>query len=198
MSYFRATVSRIALGTLANAALIGIGAVVAGTGLALTAVTLLEYVEMTPEMRELTCFLGSEHPDCPSFGAELQSLRDEMHATRREYDRLARDRAGLAAIEASVDEITLFEGFTAPDSGRAVTVGTTYRALVGDDPRPLSYYCYVNLGNGPFGEARNLHFRNSLGFKDIDDATLRAADVTPATLEYARSVCDPFIIGEHQ
>lgn len=188
------TISTFSMSMMGNALLLTAALLVALCGLAMTATTLIRYVEETPPLIQLQCFIGFERADCPEYGAELDALRGQKTAIEDALRQAEAKLAGLAAVERAVDEINLFENFNAPD-GQTVTVGTVYTALTNPNPRPEYHFCYLNLPAGDFGENRNLHFHGRLGPTPVSASELGHAGISEETLAYARSVCQPLLIG---
>ena len=179
-----------------NLVLLGLaGGVIAGS-VAVNALMLDKYVGGSPEARRIECLVGITHPDCPRYRAEIEKLEGDLSAMRGAREALERQLAGLRAVERAVDTVTLFETFTDPTSGREITVGTVYRKIVEATPKPEHFYCYLALGHGEAGEARNLHFYSSERDAWMSGTEAQKAGVSEATLAYARSVCRPLLIGE--
>ncbi len=191
------TASRSVISVLANALLLSIAAVIVISALTLTAIYLTDYLEETPAVKSLQCFVGFSRPDCPRYAEEMASIKADLEAMIRERELLDTQLKGLRAIETAVDEITLFESFTDPSSEMKVTVGTVYTEFVKSRPSPEAYFCYIDLPSGPAGEDRSLHFQSRRGPTTLSLETLRQADVSPVTLNYARSVCKAFEIGQN-
>ena len=162
----------------------------------LSAMTLIEHFEDTPELRVLQCAVGFERADCPEAQAEKKRLKDDLAAMTRQKDAIAGQIAGLRAVQNAVDEITLFVSHDDPHSDLEITVGTVYAEFVNAKPTPESHFCYIGLKAGKAGESRNLHFHSSsTGRRSISRAALRDAGVSRKTLDYGRKVCKPLLIG---
>lgn len=204
MKHLLGSVSRLTFSLFGNALLISVAGGVAACGVGLTALYLIEHIEETPALKSLQCFVGvPPRPDCPRYGEEMKRLRIERDAVIAErndviaeFNGIQRQLAGLRAIENAVDEITLFEHYIEPGSGSTIVVGTVYREFVNERPEPDSHFCYINLSNGSAGENRNLYFRSPSGPLSIPTSTLRDAGVRSETLEFGRSVCVPYVIGQ--
>lgn len=168
-----------------------VGAMVAG----LSAMTLIEHFEDTPELRVLQCAVGFDRADCPEAQAEKKRLKDDLAAMTRQKDAIAGQIAGLRAVQNAVDEITLFESFEDPNSDLSVSVGTVYTELVSERPTPDYHFCSIRLKKGGAGESRNLYFHGYEGRRSVSGAALRDAGVSRKTLNYGRKVCKPLLIG---
>lgn len=175
--------SQSSLSGFGSALLISAALGVALITVGVTALYVAKYAKLTPEMKTLQCLLGLR-PDCPDEMAKLRDLQEQM--------------ARLKSAEDQVDKITLFSVFTDPGSGLKVTVGTIYHKLSEPDRAP-PYYCYIDLAMAG-GVSRNLYIRSAgaSDFLTLDDATLRASGIGGETLDYARSVCQPLLIGDGQ
>ena len=189
------SVSRLSFSFVGNALLTGIGLAVAACGIGLTALYLIEHVDETPAMKTLQCWVGVPRPDCPRHGEKMERLRAELESIINQRDQIEGQLAGLRAIETGVNEITLFEHHTDPNSGLKVTVGTVYRQFVNDQPSPEAYFCYVNLRDGKAGESRNLYIQTRSGAVSVPASTLREVGVDTQTLEFGRTICKPYLIG---
>ena len=204
MKHLFGTISRLTFSLFGNALLMTVAGGVAACGIGLTALYLIEHIEETPALKSLQCFVGiPPRPDCPRYHEEMERLRIERDAVIAdrdavmvEYDDVQRQLAGLRAIENAVDEITLFEYHVEPDSGSTIVVGTVYREFVNEQPEPASHFCYLMLEDGDAGEDTNLWFRTSSGVVDVTPTTLRKTGITAESLEYGRSVCTPYLIGQ--
>ena len=188
------TVSRIGLSTIANTALTAVAGTVALCGIGLTALYLIDHVDETPAIRQLQCLVGIERADCPHQQEEVARLQrqlDELLARARAAED---DLRGLRAVN-DVDTVTFFQTHDAPDSSHNVHVGTVYSHLIGNPP-PQHHFCYIALPSGPAGESRHLHIYGRRGPIDISPSAMREAGITEATLRYAYSVCQPFLIGQ--
>ncbi len=194
MKQFFTEASRSFASAIANTLLLAIAAAIVTSALTLTALYLTEYLEETPALKSLQCFVGFSRPDCPRYAEEMTNLKANLEAMIKERQKLDRQLAGLRAVETAVDEITLFESHIDPASGRSITIGTVYAEFVDASPAPEYHFCYINLSDGTAGENRNLYFQNRNGEITIASGTLRQAGVSRATLSYARSVCKAFKI----
>ena len=179
-----------------NTALIAVNAAVAATVTGLSAMTLIEHFEDTPELRVLQCAVGFDRADCPEAQAEKKRLEDALAEKARKLAALSDRVTGLQAIETAVDEITLFESFEDPNSDLSISVGTVYTELVSERPTPDYYFCSIRLKKGRAGESRNLSFHGYEGRRSISGATLRDAGVSRKTLSYGRKVCKPLLITD--
>lgn len=181
-----------------NAALIGVNVIVAGTVVSLAALTIMENFEDTPEVRDLSCFVGVPRADCPKYQDALSKAQEELEETLQAKKTLDERLDGLRAIQTSVDEITMFQTYDDPNSAFDVVVGTVYTQFVEARPSPKSHFCYIQLSNGKAGESRNLYFRGSDGARNMSAKALNDAGVSFATLQFGRSVCKPFLIGSSE
>ena len=139
--------------------------------------------------------VGLDRVHCPKTQKALIAARDELAKLEKKKDALEELLAGLIAIENSVDQITLFDSSTHPASGLKVTVGTVYRQFVTPMPQPDHFYCYINLDGGGAAESRTLYVRRQGGAVAIEPNELLAVGVTEEALRFARSVCEPYLIG---
>ena len=192
MSGLLSSISRTSLSGFANMLLMGVALGVSTCGIGLTALYLMDNIEETPALTKIQCFVGFERPDCPDHLEKVAQMQQDLEDLLTRTQIAESQLEGLRAIE-SVDEVTLFNMHDDPASGYGVHIGTVYDRLTGN-PVPDHYFCYISLPNGPAGEGRNLHFHGSLGPIDFSSADLKAAGVTPATLSFARSVCQPFLV----
>ena len=201
---FLKRISHVFLGTLSKTILVFIALAMILCGLGLTALYLVRYVELTPEIRTLKCMIGFVHEDCPQYKTEMTALQDELKAlqdqksaTEQKLAQLkeaGKKLANLKRIEDAVDTVTLFKEHYDPVNNFRVTVGTAYSKLTETDVKPEYFFCYISLEDTQ-GVDRNLYVRNSSGDISISAQTLRQAGLSQDTLDYARSVCNPYLIG---
>ncbi len=187
--------TNLSLACMGNALQIAVAAGMAACAVGLMALYPIKYIEETPEWVSIQCRLGIvERPECPRYGEEMNALEGELEAlvakTRAAEGKLAR----LKLVEDSVDTITLFDTHDDPHSDLSITVGTRYTRIV-DAERAPSYFCYINLGHGDVKEDRHLSIRNPSGDVALNRSVLRKAGVSQETLDFARSVCTPTLIG---
>ncbi len=198
-------ISNVFLSVLANTVLTIIAIAVILCGIGLSTLYLIKYIDTdTPEIRTLKCMIGFVHEDCPQYKAEMTALQGQLQdlqaqklATEQkllELKDVGRKLENLRRIEDAVDTVTLFRQHIDPSSRLTITIGTEYSRLVDPDLSP-DYFCYINLPAGRFQEDRNLNFRNASGFKDFDRASLKQAGVSTETMKFAKSVCQPYLIG---
>ena len=180
----------------ASTSMLAVTGAVGVTALGLVTLTVMKHYEDTPEIKTLACALSLPRTDCPAYGAKLNRLEAEIEAMQLEKNQIEGRLSALSAIERSVDQVTLFETKTDPESGFEITVGTVYRTLTNAAPQPDHYFCYVKLENGPAGESRNLHFQVPSGPINVPASSLREAGVDADVLAFGRSVCTPFLIGK--
>lgn len=203
-------IARLGSSTLQHGALLTINIAVGTLIVGLIALTLMEQFRDTPQIRDLSCFVGIMRTDCPAYGEELKRLKSQnevIKAQNREMllqrDRIEEQRdqiesrmAGLQAIERSVDQVTLFEHVDDPNSELEVIIGTVYSSFTVEHPKPERYFCYINLPNSATGLSQFLDVRNINGWVSISRAKLRSAGVRQRTVDYAKSVCEPYLIGQ--
>lgn len=195
MNGFLEELARRAVGAAGNVVMFTMaGGVIAGS-VAVNALMFDKYVAGTPEFRSLQCMVGIMQPDCPHFRREMERLKGDLASMQETRDALERQLAGLRAVENAVDQVTLFESVTDPTSGREITTGTVYRRIVETAPKPERYYCYIALGQGDAGETRNLYFYTSNQGIWMSPTEAQKAGVSAATLAFAKSVCEPLLIG---
>ncbi len=180
---------------LQNTVLIAVNCIVGITVVSLIALMLIKNFEDTPEIRILSCAVGIERSDCPEYSAKVKQLEADLKEMIAQRKAIEDQLAGLRAVETTIDEITLFESHKDPHGGLEITVGTVYKELVNERPKPKNYFCYINLKNGKIGESRNLHIQDPSGPRSISPLTLRQSGVSKKTLEFARSVCNPLMVG---
>lgn len=183
---------------LANALLVVVMLTVATGGAGLTVLYLAEHVEETEGMKKLRCFVDPSYEGCHDQEAALNRLKDELAAMAGERERIEAQLAGLRAVETAVDEITLFQTHEVEGEEQDVVVGTVYTRLVEARPEPERHFCYLRLEEGTSGESRNFHFQTKDGSVEVSAAKLRKMGVASKTMEFARSVCKPLLIGEEQ
>ena len=194
MNGFLGSAARGITSVATNITLAGIAVGIASGGVALTAHYLADHIEKTPAMVKLMCLVQDSN-DCPDRKAELAALETELRRLIDEREELDDQLAGLRRLESSVDHVTLFETIDDPNSSLTVTVGTVYRKFVDAEPEPSSYFCYIDLRQGSAGESRNLHFKHSNSWADISADRLTEAGVSDTTYKFAKSVCEPTLIG---
>lgn len=170
----------------------------------LAALYLLKHLEETPEIIKLHCLLGISHVECPAYRHEMDELEEQKLSLEEQLQKLLEQSQkaesklhNLRRVESSVDEVTLFAAYDDPHSSLMVTVGTVYSKLVEPDSHP-QHFCYFTLGMGKAGEQRNLHFYSRNGSASLSDHDIYNAGISKDTLDYARSVCKPTLIGSGQ
>lgn len=190
------SLSRTGLSGFGNILLTGTAIAVATTGIALTGLYILKYTQETPEIIQLQCAVGVARADCPRYGAEMDALKTKLSDLSEKTAQAEGKLHNLRMVETAIDEVTMFASHDDPFSNYEVTVGTQYTRLVEPELSP-AYFCYISLGHGQAGEQRNLHFRNADGkVIELDVQTLSEAGISAQTMEFARSVCKPIIIGQ--
>lgn len=188
------TVSSWSVSTLGNGLLIATGSAVALCGVALLALYMVNHIQETPGMIRVRCMVQPSYEACPQHDAAIERLNGQLEAARREREALERQLAGLRAIQNSVDRITLFESHQDPDSGYGVMVGTVYRELVNAAPEPESYFCYIQLPNGPSGEDRLQDVRADGQMVQFSASMRRTLGIGASTLAFATEVCKPKLV----
>lgn len=185
--------SRAGLSAAGNLALATVAGGIALCGAGLTALYLIDNIRETPAVTEMLCLVGVERPGCPDRAEEEARLRRQFAELQARTQAAEAELRSLRAVD-DVRSVTFFQDYEAPDSQLTVKVGTVYSHLIGNPP-PEYHFCYIELPRGAAGESRHLAFHTQSGPATISAETLRAAGVSQATLEFARSVCRPLLIG---
>ncbi len=195
MKQFFHKIANTSLSAFGQMLLMSCAVLVALCGIGLTGLYLIKYVDRNaPEAVMLQCAVGVERPDCPSHLEELARLKAERQALQDDVAQIEGKLSAIERVENEVDMITLFDTHNDPHSDLTVGIGTRYTKL-NIHERP-TYFCYINLHSGEVNENRTLHFRDaSSGDIEISRSTLHKAGVSQDTLDFARSVCQPTLIG---
>ena len=186
VSFAKVVMVHTALGLIATS--VGLG------GIGLTTLYLAKYVDETPELVKLQCMMGVDRGDCPDQKAQITDLEAKLRQLSTKTAQAEKKLANLRTIEETIDTVTLFANHKDPSSPLGVTVGTVYTRLTEPDPTP-SYFCYISLLSTDTNVLRQLTFRTSSGPVTISSEKLAKAGVSPQTMNYARSVCKPTLIG---
>ena len=200
---FLRSISRALDRFIGSVLLTGVIAVIAGLGVLVIALYGTGHYKETESVLALRCLVQPDHLECPDQKAKVADLRAKLDGLAEKYDSLLSQRnavqnrlASLEAIETAVDEVTLFETFTEPETGIGIVVGTVYKSIMVGQPKPERHFCYIQLDHGVAGESRNLSFHSRRGPIEISEDTLAKANVKPVVLAYGRLVCEPFMIED--
>ncbi|MEM0951787.1 MAG: hypothetical protein AAGI66_06555 [Cyanobacteria bacterium P01_H01_bin.74] len=155
---------------------------------------LAKYVDETPELVKLQCMMGVDRGDCPDQKAQINDLEAKLSQLSNKTAQAEKKLTNLRAIENSIDTVTLFAKHTDPSSQLGITVGTIYKKLTEPDPEP-SHFCYISLFSTDTNVLRHLTFHDTTGPVSFTPKRLAQAGLSQKTLNYARSVCKPYLIG---
>lgn len=174
------------------------------SGLGLSGLYIAKYFKETPEMIKLGCFLGIELPECPQTQSKLDALRDTL-SSLEDKAKVVQDKlddaesklSRLRNVESQIDEAMLFEFHIDPTTKKTITIGTQYTKLIEPEKNP-EFFCYFNLGDDDSGASRSYYFKPSSIFSFFEDVKLKKLGFSDKTIEFARSICKPTLIGAGQ
>lgn len=191
----------VSVSALQKSALLATNIAVGGMVAGLTALTLMSHFEDTPEIRNLSCWIGLVREDCPQYRTDLDVARSTLREARmelaglnREKDRIDAQLESLIDLDARFDDATFFVRHDDPHSGRTIFVGTKFDSITAPSAKP-NFFCYVSLGTSDDGTSRSLTFGGRHGRKRVPDRVLTAHGLTRETLTFGQSVCEPLRIG---
>lgn len=200
---------------LQNAALLSVNVGVAALVIGLTALTLIEHFEDTPEIKTLACIVGIERTDCPDYKARLRAAEEREQQLTADLTSMDIDRQRLEAEKASIDaekqqveaqldslrsllekfdSLMGFEHIDSPNGRHRLTIGTQYITFVDFNDAVNAWQCSFDLPDGPAGEVRKLYFRKLSGEIAVTERQLRKANIDRQTFEWAQERCRPLSI----
>jgi hypothetical protein len=187
--------SNLTMTGLVNLMLISIALLIAVTGIVLTALYVIKYVDASaPEMKTLQCTLGIMRDDCVDYQKKYDDLVQKRDALMQEMTSLKYKLKNLTDIANNTDSVTLFDIHPIPNTSFSVTVGTVYKDLLSETLTP-TYFCYIGLGSGTLNEDRNLNIRNDVvGDIAVNSTHLARIGLDANAMNFARSKCKPYLI----